>query len=86
MHTLEVVLPVAGLPETESVHGGARVAKGRVAVGRAAQVQVAQLRQVGPHHLVRVDEDDLLDAASASKQVDTKEKPIKLSRNNVMKS
>lgn len=48
---LQVVAPVALLPEAEAVHLRTALTERSVAVRRAAQVQVLQLLHVGAHHL-----------------------------------
>lgn len=57
---LQEVLPVARLPEPESLHLRIIIAHRRVPIRRAMQVEVDELLQVRAHDLVRVDEDDLL--------------------------
>lgn len=56
----QVVPPVALLPEPESLHLLVAVTEGGVAVGSPAQVEVAELGEVGPDDLVSVHEYDLL--------------------------
>ena len=59
--TCEVILPVSLLPEAEPLHILVGVAERRVPVRGPIQVEVPQLREVGPDDLVGVNEEYLLD-------------------------
>ena len=59
--SLEVVLPIALLPESETVHIVAIVTHGRVSVRGTLEVDRGQLVEVSSNDLVRIDEDDFLE-------------------------
>ena len=58
----KVTLPIARFPEPVAVHVVPTVAKGRVSVRSALQVEVVEFFEVGTNGLIGIDEDDFVDA------------------------